>query len=101
MHGHVQVLATFDVELPEDLTPLCGDGSIEEFTLMPVHDALESLRMRLPLWKPNSALVMLDFAIRHGLVHTLYSIWCTCLYATRCVDTPNPALLIQMYEMCR
>ena len=62
------MLATFDVELPEDLTPLCGDGSIDEFTLMPVHDALESLCTRLPLWKPNSALVMLDFAIRHGLV---------------------------------
>ena len=36
--------------------------------LLCTQELLHSLRSQLPLWKPNSALVMADFAMRHGLV---------------------------------
>ena len=50
------------------MSPLCSDGEVEEFSLMSIEEAVVSIRDRLPLWKPNSALVMLDFAIRHGFI---------------------------------
>eukprot|EP00293_Proteomonas_sulcata_P007039 CAMPEP_0184300134 /NCGR_PEP_ID=MMETSP1049-20130417/10612_1 /TAXON_ID=77928 /ORGANISM="Proteomonas sulcata, Strain CCMP704" /LENGTH=525 /DNA_ID=CAMNT_0026610777 /DNA_START=29 /DNA_END=1606 /DNA_ORIENTATION=+ len=63
-----KVLATFDVQVPQGMTPINGDGEVEEFSLMPIEDAIESIRSYLPLWKPNSALVMIDFAMRHGFL---------------------------------
>lgn len=63
-----KVLATFDVEMPQGLSPVCSDGEVEEFTLITVEEAVKSLREKLPLWKPNSALIMLDFAVRHGYI---------------------------------
>jgi len=61
-------LATFDLELPSGLSPLCSDGEVEHFELVQVDELLHSLRTRLAAWKPNSALVAVDFAVRHGLV---------------------------------
>ena len=61
-------LATYDVEMPHGLVPLCSDGEVEEFRLVPVGEVLRSLREDLPLWKPNSALVAIDFCVRHGLI---------------------------------
>ncbi|KAL1528216.1 hypothetical protein AB1Y20_009575 [Prymnesium parvum] len=61
-----KVLATFDVEMPAKLPPICADGEVEEFKLMTVEQMLTSIREELPLWKPNSALVAVDFALRHG-----------------------------------
>lgn len=61
-------LVTFDVELPQDLSPLCADGEVEKFTLTPVGEMLDSIRYQLPRWKPNSALVAIDFAMRHGII---------------------------------
>lgn len=63
-----KTLATYDVELPHDLTPLCADGEVEEFRLLTMPEVLRSLKEDLPLWKPNSALVAIDFCIRHGFV---------------------------------
>ena len=63
-----KTLAVFDVELPRDVSPQNGDGEVEEFVLMPIDEAVESLRTSLSKWKPNAALVMLDFAMRHGFV---------------------------------
>jgi len=63
-----KVLATYDVELPTALFPMCADGEVDEFRLMPIDEVLDSIRNELPLWKPNSAMVALDFAIRHGFV---------------------------------
>jgi len=63
-----KTLAVFDLELPEDLVPLNGDGEVESFELVPIDEAVDSLRYELFKWKPNSALVMLDFALRHGHV---------------------------------
>ena len=63
-----KTLATYDVEMPHGLVPLCSDGEVEEFRLVPVGEVLRSLREDLPLWKPNSALVAIDFCVRHGLI---------------------------------
>ena len=63
-----KTLMTYDVEMPHDLEPLCADGEVEEFRLMKIADVLTSLRENLPLWKPNSALVAIDFCMRHGFV---------------------------------
>ena len=45
-----------------------GPGEVDSFELLPVEDAVRSLRSELYKWKPNSALVMLDFAMRHGYI---------------------------------
>lgn len=63
-----KVLATFDVPMPEGMVPICADGEVDDFRLMSVEEALDSIRTQLPLWKPNSALVMIDFAMRHGFL---------------------------------
>ena len=63
--GHAPPL---NVEMPHGLVPLCSDGEVEEFRLVPVGEVLRSLREDLPLWKPNSALVAIDFCVRHGLI---------------------------------
>jgi len=65
-----KILATYDVELPSGLLPICADGEVDEFQLMPVEALLSSLREELPLWKPNSALVAVDFCLRHGFIET-------------------------------
>jgi len=65
-----KILATYDVELPSGLLPICADGEVDEFQLMPVEALLSSLREELPLWKPNSALVAVDFSLRHGFIET-------------------------------
>jgi len=63
-----KVLATFDIRMPQDLVPACGDGEVEDFRLWTIEEALLSVREQLPLWKPNSALVMIDFGMRHGFI---------------------------------
>ena len=35
---------------------------------MPIEEVLRSLREDLPLWRPNAALVAIDFLMRHGVV---------------------------------
>jgi hypothetical protein len=63
-----KVLMTYDLEMPDGLAPLCSDGEVEEFRLLRMEEVLRSLREDLPLWKPNSALVAIDFCIRHRFV---------------------------------
>lgn len=58
-------LQCFDLQLPEDFAPRAVDGEVETFHLWPVADVAASLRGD-DLWKPNSALVALDFLLRHG-----------------------------------
>jgi hypothetical protein len=63
-----KVLMAYDLEMTHGMQPLCSDGEVEEFRLLRVHEVLRSLREDLPLWKPNSALVAIDFCVRHRLV---------------------------------
>ena len=62
------VLFTFDLPLPADLTPSCVDGEMASFTLTPVAELLSLLASPEPRFKPNVGVVCIDFALRHGLV---------------------------------
>jgi 8-oxo-dGTP pyrophosphatase MutT (NUDIX family) len=61
------VLFVYDLELPPDFVPKNGDGEIVRFDLVPAIDVLERVR-RTDDFKFNVNLVILDFAIRHGLI---------------------------------
>ena len=56
----------YDIELPDDFVPKPGDDEVQGFELWDV----ERIRMALAAgeFKPNCALVMLDFFIRHGVL---------------------------------
>ena len=59
------VLFCFDLELPADFTPSNADGEVESFALWPLPRVLETIR-ETDDFKFNVALVILDFAVRHG-----------------------------------
>ena len=61
------VLFVYDLELPLDFVPKNSDGEIIRFDLMPVAEIVERVR-RTDDFKFNVNLVILDFAIRHGLI---------------------------------
>uniref|UniRef100_S4RR93 Thiamin pyrophosphokinase 2 n=1 Tax=Petromyzon marinus TaxID=7757 RepID=S4RR93_PETMA len=56
----------YDLEIPDGFTPHAADGEMQDFYLWPVDKVLEELASGD--FKPNCALVTLDFLIRHGLV---------------------------------
>ena len=58
-------LACFDLQFPPAFVPRCADGEVEEFALWPATKVAESLLDGTP-WKPNSAMVTLDFLLRFG-----------------------------------
>ena len=61
------VLFTYDLELPADFVPQNRDGELADFTLMPAESVLEQVRMT-DSFKFNVNLIILDFALRHGLI---------------------------------
>lgn len=63
----VDHLAVFDLELPPTFAPQPVDGEVERFELRPIAAVAASLR-GTERWKPNCALVALDFLLRHGLL---------------------------------
>ncbi len=60
-------LICYDLELPPEFVPRAVDGEVERFERLPAAAVAESLR-GAGVWKPNSALVALDFLLRHGLL---------------------------------
>lgn len=61
------VLFLYDLDVPRAFTPRNTDGEIVAFTLMDAADAVERVR-RTEDFKFNVNLVIIDFALRHGLV---------------------------------
>ncbi|HML11255.1 MAG TPA: DUF4743 domain-containing protein [Stellaceae bacterium] len=61
------VMFVYDLEVPADFTPSNEDGEIAGFELMPLADVLERIRTS-SAFKFNVNLVILDFAVRHGLL---------------------------------
>ncbi|MGB8274014.1 MAG: DUF4743 domain-containing protein [Alphaproteobacteria bacterium] len=57
----------FDLELPKEFVPENTDGEIAGFDLIPVREVMD-LVAGSHEFKPNSNLVILDFAIRHGVI---------------------------------
>jgi len=60
------LLYCYDLEVGEDAVFKVVDDDVHAFHLMTMEEAMES--MREGRWKPASALVMLDFFVRHGIV---------------------------------
>jgi 8-oxo-dGTP pyrophosphatase MutT (NUDIX family) len=61
------VLYCFDLELPSDFQPVCHDGEIEQFMLMPVAEVARLVR-DTEQFKFNCNLVIIDFLVRHGFL---------------------------------
>ena len=61
------VLFVYDLEMPADFVPENRDGEIVHFELMPASAVLERIRATAD-FKFNVNLVILDFAVRHGLL---------------------------------
>jgi hypothetical protein len=61
------VLFVFDLEMPGDFVPKNQDGEIVHFELMPASAVLDRVRTSDD-FKFNVNLVILDFALRHGLL---------------------------------
>lgn len=61
------VIFSYDLLLPEDFVPQVNDNEVESFTLYPIEALLEMLEQS-EVFKFNSAAVVIDFAIRHGVI---------------------------------
>jgi 8-oxo-dGTP pyrophosphatase MutT (NUDIX family) len=61
------VMFVYDLEVPDDFTPTNSDGEIAGFELMPLVHILERIRTTSD-FKFNVNLVILDFAVRHGVL---------------------------------
>jgi isopentenyldiphosphate isomerase len=57
----------FDLELPEDFVPRNSDGEVEEFQLLPI-EQVAVLARDTHEFKPNCALVVIHFLLRHGFL---------------------------------
>jgi 8-oxo-dGTP pyrophosphatase MutT (NUDIX family) len=60
------VIYVYDLELPEDTNCRQNDEEVKEFYLMTIDEVKEGLTSAE--FKTNSALVMIDFFIRHGII---------------------------------
>lgn len=60
------MIYVFDLEVDSDVVPVPEDGEVKEFYLMSVDEIQEALAKGE--FKTNSAVVMLDFFIRHGII---------------------------------
>jgi len=63
--GKEDILYCYDIELDESFTPVCTDGEVEEFYLMPIEEVVEIVRTSND-FKVNCNLVIIDFLVRHG-----------------------------------
>ncbi|KAI8320637.1 hypothetical protein GQ54DRAFT_298493 [Martensiomyces pterosporus] len=54
----------FDLELPKEFEPYPNDGEVDSFYLWPLDVVIDKLRKNL--FKPNCAVCVVDFLIRHG-----------------------------------
>lgn len=62
------VIFNYDLKLPADFTPQVNDNEVDSFTLYAMPELLERLAATQD-FKFNSAVVIIDFAIRHGLIN--------------------------------
>ena len=65
---HVSTLFNYDLELPESFTPANTDGEMTGFDLLPIDQVLSDIR-EADRYKFNVNLVIIDFALRHGLLN--------------------------------
>lgn len=61
------IVYVFDLELPESIIPTPNDEEVAEFKLMTVEEIKEAMFRQE--FKPNCALVMIDFFVRHDICY--------------------------------
>ena len=61
------LIFNFDLELPEDFSPVNTDGEVDAFYLWPMEQVMETVRDS-DAFKFNCALVIIDFLVRHGYI---------------------------------
>ncbi|XP_065670349.1 uncharacterized protein LOC100203695 isoform X3 [Hydra vulgaris] len=61
-----EILFVYDLELPRSFEPTNTDDEVSDFYLLPIKEVKELLATNE--FKPNCALVLLDFFIRHGAI---------------------------------
>eukprot|EP00850_Spirogloea_muscicola_P008047 SM000042S15314 [mRNA] locus=s42:236025:236865:- [translate_table: standard] len=61
------VLFCYDLELPRDFQPIAKDGEVEDFMLLTL-DEVASILRDTTKYKPNCAVVVIDFLFRHGYI---------------------------------
>lgn len=61
-----EIQFVYDLELPHDFVPKAVDGEVANFYHWTVEEVME--KMVTPEFKPNCALVLLDFFIRKGFI---------------------------------
>ena len=61
------VLYCYDLELPDGFVPKCQDGEVESFERLPIQEVLTIIETT-DAFKYNCNLVIIDFAIRHGIL---------------------------------
>ncbi|CAR26402.1 ZYRO0B08844p [Zygosaccharomyces rouxii] len=62
--GEVEYI--FDLALSEDVVPKPNDGEVDSFNLLTLQETIDAIARKE--FKPNCALVMTDFLIRHGYI---------------------------------
>ena len=60
------IVYVYDLEVGPEVTPVPEDGEVKEFYLMSADEIQEALKQGE--FKTNSAVVMLDFFVRHGII---------------------------------
>ncbi|KAL5338639.1 NUDIX hydrolase domain-like protein [Aspergillus crustosus] len=61
-----EVEYVFDIKLPADVIPKPNDSEVEEFCLLTIQETKKALANAE--FKPNCAMVLIDFFIRHGIL---------------------------------
>lgn len=61
------VIFCYDLQLPPDFQPTPRDGEVQDFRLLPVEE-VALLVSTTKQYKPNCALVITDFLVRHGIL---------------------------------
>ncbi|SCU80622.1 LANO_0B00716g1_1 [Lachancea nothofagi CBS 11611] len=64
--GEVEYL--YDLELPPGLNPSPNDDEVDSFQLLSLQETINALKNKE--FKPNCALIMLEFFIRHGYINS-------------------------------
>lgn len=61
------LLYCYDLELPDSFVPVCQDGEVDSFERLPIDEVLAIIKTS-DEFKYNCNLVIIDFAIRHGVL---------------------------------
>tara|TARA_B100000900_G_scaffold103200_1_gene85522 strand:+ start:869 stop:1720 length:852 start_codon:yes stop_codon:yes gene_type:complete len=61
------LLYCYDLELPDSFAPVCQDGEVDSFERLPIEQVLSIIK-KSDAFKYNCNLVIIDFAIRHGVL---------------------------------